>query len=76
VAQAWLQPVGTVEGRWQWRVPICPLVLVDMDHAPDLRDADVESNRKFRRLSPDEYHRLRASLLEAAAPFDARTGAA
>lgn len=54
-------------GRWQWRVPICPLVVLDMDSAIDLHDAEVESNRKYKELGAEEYERLRALMVSSVA---------
>src|SRR4051812_39894720 len=56
-ASGWQRAVGIVEvidepsggegGRWQWIVAICPLVLLDMDRAPDPADVAVVWNRKL-----------------------------
>jgi hypothetical protein len=60
-------PEEVGDGRWKWRVPVCPLVVLGMDRAPDLHDAEIDANRKFKRLPTESYGRLRGLMVESVA---------
>ncbi len=49
---------GGAGGRWQWRTPVRPLLVLDLDRAPLLADAGLVPVPDYKRLSVAEYERI------------------